>query len=155
MPLPAIVIDAGWNIVGGNAAAQAMVAVLPFGDTLNIVDALLNDDVDDPQFVNWEIVAQWTKLRLQTEMMREGGQGALSVLHQRLADDPRLAQIDVASFSAFGPVLTMQVRAGDQTLNMFTMMAEFSTVQDVTMSERRVELFFAADDATREFFARR
>ena len=152
MPLPAIVIDGEWNIVGGNTSAQAMVAVLPFGDTLNIVDALLNDDVDDPQFVNWETVAQWTMLRLQTEMMRDGGEGALAVLHQRLANDPRLAKSDVASFSEYGPVLSMQARVGEQVLSMFTMMAEFSTVQDVTMSERRVELFFAADDKSHAFF---
>ena len=152
MPLPGIVIDAGWNIVGGNAAAQSMISVLPFADTLNVVDAILNDDVDNPQFINWQDVAQWTKLRLQTEMMREGGRGPLASLYHNLANDPRLPHDELMSFADYGPVLTMQVRAGDSILNMFTMLAEFSTVQDVTMSERRVELFFPADEATRAFF---
>jgi hypothetical protein len=86
-------------------------------------------------------------------MMREGGHGALAALYQKLSDDPRLAHGNVATFSEFGPVLSMQARVGEHVLSMFTMMAEFSTVQDVTMSERRVELFFAADEKTREFFA--
>jgi hypothetical protein len=32
------------------------------------------------------------------------------------------------------------------------MLAEFTTAQDVGMSERRVELFFPADDVTRAYF---
>jgi len=37
---------------------------------------------------------------------------------------------------------------------MFTMMAEFTSAQDIGMSERRVELFFAADEPRRIYFER-
>ncbi len=150
-PMPAIVMDAGWNIVGGNPPAQHMMQFLPFNGSLNIVDALLNDDPDEPCFLNWTTLATWTVLRLQTEITREGGDSPLSTLYHRLATDPRLGA-DMTSFSGCGPVLTTQIRADNHILNLFTMLAEFSTVQDLNLSERRVELFFAADEATKAYF---
>lgn len=152
MPMPAIVIDAAWNIVGGNPSAFAMMDILPFSNTPCIIDSLLNDDPNDPVILNWSVVATWTLLRLQAEVAQQGRQSPVYETYQRLAHDPRLAKADMQSFSDFGPVLTTRLRVGDKELNLLTMLAEFSTVQDVTMSERRVELFFPADDITRDYF---
>ena len=151
-PMPAIVMDAGWNIVGGNAPAQYMMQFLPFHGSLNIVDALLNDDPETPCFPNWTEIATWTWLRLQTEIAREGGDSPLVPLHARLSKDARLQGVDMTSLAELGPVLTTNLRIDGQALSLFTMLAEFSTVQDLNMSERRVELFFAADEATKLFF---
>ena len=81
-----------------------------------------------------------------------GQQSQLMEIYQRLANDPRCRNADIASFSGLGPMLTMRARIHGQDLSLFTMMAEFTTAQDVAMSERRVELFFAADEPTRHFF---
>ena len=151
-PMPAIVIDAGWQIIGGNAPAMEMINFLPFNGSLCTVDALLNDDPNDPIFLNWETIATWTLMQLQSESSHAGENETLVGLHKRLASDPRLQGRTLGSFAEQGPFLTLQVRAGDQTLSMFTMLAEFTTAQDIAMSERRVELFFPADDATRDFF---
>ena len=151
-PMPAIVIDGSWNIVGGNKSAKAMMAYLPFNGSLCLVDALLNDDPNDPIFLNWSVIATWSVLRLQHENTMAGGRDDLRKSYQRLLDDSRLKPENLTSFADYGPVLTMKVRFGDQILTLFTMLAEFSTVQDITMSERRVELFFAADGATKAFF---
>lgn len=152
IPMPAIVIDAAWNIVGGNPSAMHLMQFLPIANTPCIVDSILNDDPNDPIILNWDIVATWTLLRLQAEVSQAGRQSPVFDTYQRLANDPRLKDADTASFSELGPVLTTRVKVNGQVLNMLTMLAEFSTVQDVTMSERRVELFFPADEATQAYF---
>lgn len=151
-PMPAITLDGSWNIVGGNRPAQHMIGLLPFNGSLNVVDALLNDDTRAPQFLNWTDLATWTALRLQFEAAKKGPGSPLRQCYDRLMADPRMETPQAHSFSSYGPVLTTKVRAGDITLTLFTMLAEFSTVQDVAMSDLRVELFFAADDVTRKFF---
>ncbi len=153
-PMPAIVIDAGWNIVGGNAPAQHMMKFLPMNGSLCIVDALLNDDPNNPCFLNWPVMAAWTLLRLQAEIVRAGGESPALPSYQKLARDARTQAVDMASLSGHGPILTMRLRADGHELNLLTMLAEFSTVQDITMSERRAELFFAADEATKSYFER-
>jgi transcriptional regulator with XRE-family HTH domain len=156
MPMPGIVIDADWKIVGGNAAALHMMSFLPLGNGVDeipcLIDGLLNDDPKNPVIINWSVVATWTVLRLQAELSRLGTDSILNESYRRLTADPRLKETDIASFSEFGPILTLQMRAGDNVLSFLSMIAEFSTVQDVTMSERRVELFFAADEKTRQYF---
>jgi transcriptional regulator with XRE-family HTH domain len=152
MPLPGVVIDADWNIVGGNGAAQHLMGILPMGDKPCLIDSLLNDDPDNPVILNWSVVATWTLLRLQNELARLGPDVPLQESYRKLAAHPRLKQADIASFSDYGPILTTKIKAGDHILTFLSMMAEFSTVQDVTLSERRVELFFAADEATKYYF---
>lgn len=46
----------------------------------------------------------------------------------------------------------MNARVEGQALSLFTMLAEFTSAQDIGLSSRRVELFFAADEATRRYF---
>jgi len=151
-PMPAIVMDGAWQIVGGNAPAMQMMQFLPMHGSMSVVDALLNDDPDDPVFVNWHEIAAWTLIRLQIETSRMGSEGPLMDTYRRLATDPRLAGTDPTSFSNSGPYLTLKARMQGQTLSFFTMLAEFTTAQDIAMSERRVELFFAADEATKAYF---
>ena len=151
-PMPAIVIDGDWQIVGGNKAAMYMMQLLPLKGSLCTIDALLNDDPEDPVFLNWDVIAGWTALRLQVETARSGEEGPLMGLQKRLMADPRLTRKDLTSFSDGKPFLTLKLRTAGKTLSFFTMLAEFSTAQDITMSERRVELFFAADAETKAYF---
>ena len=46
----------------------------------------------------------------------------------------------------------MNAQIEDYELSLFIMLAEFTTAQDVAMSERRVELFFPANEQTRQYF---
>lgn len=154
-PMPAILIDEAWKIVGGNEPALSMIKLLPFHGSNCIVDALLNDDSSAPKFLNWDTIAVWTLLRLQSEAAKAGPDSEVDKLYQRFSNHPRLREVNQTSFSEFGPVLTMECCADNTELSLFTMIAEFSTVQDVTMSERRVELFFPADEITRAYFTSR
>lgn len=156
-PMPAIVIDAAWNIIGGNQGAQHLMGFLPLGVSLTgesagLADAILNDDPTNPVILNWMEVATWSLLRLQAETSKLGPKSPAYETYKRLASDPRLKQADMISFSDRGPILTTKIKAGEHVLTLLTMLAEFSTVQDVTMSERRVELFFPADEVTKAYF---
>ena len=151
-PMPSIAVDAGWNIVGGNATAQKMMQHLPFKGSLNIVDAMLNDNPDEPVFINWREIAAWTLTRFQIELARMGGEGPLLDVYKRLANDPRAKGLDAQSFAGRGPILTLNMRIEGHDLSLFTMLADFTTAQDVAMSERRVELFFPADAKTKAYF---
>lgn len=151
-PMPAIILDGSWTIVGGNSSAQHMMQFMPFGGSLCVVDALLNDDPKNPCFLDWPVIAVWTLLRLQSEISREGPESPLMKLYHRLANDARVGESELASFTNYGPVLTLKVKADGQVLTLFTMLAEFSTAQDLTLSQRKVELFFAADEVTRKYF---
>jgi len=152
-PYPALIIDEGWNMVGANQAALQMVSLFNFNGSASLVDALLNDDPEDPVIVNWTVIAGWTLLRLQNEISRDGENEALRYHFNRLSADPRLRDLGAQSFADTGPVLNLQIKVAGQVLTFFTMLAEFSTVQDVSMSERRVELFFPGDEITRSFIA--
>lgn len=151
-PFPAVVIDGDWQIVGGNAPAMNLMQFLPFQGSMCVVDALLNDSVENPIFLNWDVIAAWTLTRLQLETSRQGQNGKLADIYKRLAHDPRCLEADAAYFFGNEPYLTMKARINGHDLSLFTMLAEFTTAQDVAMSERRVELFFAADKKTQEYF---
>jgi len=151
-PLPAIVIDGDWQIVGGNSPAMKLMHFFPFKGSMCIVDALLNDDPNDPVFLNWDIIAAWTLTRLQLEVARLGYESPLSDIYKRLSQDPRCINESSTNFSAHKPYLTMQTRIDGHDLSLFTMLAEFTSAQDIALSERRVELFFAANEPTRLYF---
>ncbi|AGI68921.1 putative XRE family helix-turn-helix protein [Octadecabacter antarcticus 307] len=151
-PMPAIIINSAWQIVGGNTSAMHLMQFLPMHGSMSVVDALINDDPETPIFLNWDEIAAWTLLRLQVESVRTGRQGPLMEVYNRLIADPRLANKDLASFSDSGPYLTLQARVGEHTLSLFTMLAEFTTAQDINMSERRVELFFPENAETEAYF---
>ena len=153
-PFPAIIIDGDWQIIGGNVPAMHMMQFLPMNGSSSVVDALLNDDPNSPVFLNWDVIAAWTLTRLQLEASRLGSTGALAQTCKKMADDPRCASINATSFSAREPYLTMNVRVDGHDLSFFTMLAEFTTAQDVAMSERRVELFFPANETTQFYFER-
>ena len=150
-PFPAIVIDEDWQIVGGNVPAMRMMQFLPFNGSRCVVDALLNDDIQTPIFTNWDVIAAWSLTRLQLETSRLGYDGPLTEVYNRLLRDPRSDGLNT-SFQGAEPFLTMNVRVDGHVLSLFTMLAEFTSAQDIGLSARRVELFFAADDATRRYF---
>ncbi len=151
-PYPAIIIDGNWQIIGGNPPAAHLMQFLPLGGSVSVIDALLNDDPKNPVFLNWDVIAAWTLSRLQVESARLGPDADLVRIYNKLAHDPRCAHLAQTSFSANAPYLTMQARIDSHDLSLFTMLAEFTTALDVSMSERRVELFFPADDVTRAYF---
>ncbi len=50
------------------------------------------------------------------------------------------------------PVLPLELDINGLELSMFTVISTFGTPQDITTDELRVEAFYPADEATRQFF---
>ena len=90
--------------------------------------------------------------RLQLETSRLGPTAALMEFYSKLANNPRCGGLNQTIDAQKRPYLTMKARLEGRDLSLFTMLVEFTTAQDIAMSERRVELFFPADDMTRDYF---
>ena len=50
------------------------------------------------------------------------------------------------------PVMPLELDINGLQLSLFTVMSTFGTPQDITTDELRIEAFYPADDATRNFF---
>jgi len=75
--------------------------------------------------------------------------GSSSVVDALLNDDP-----NSPVFLNWDVIAAWTLTRLHHDLSFFTMLAEFTTAQDVAMSERRVELFFPANETTQFYFER-
>lgn len=155
-PMPALVIDAQWNLLRLNQGGQwllsalmpdnaAPTAMLP----INLLDLLAH-----PQGLTQHITN-----------LPEVGPGFLARLRQEAAMQPAIApQVDAFAHllrdrlgpgglqgrdaPPQSPVLTTRYATRHGELAFFSMFTTFGTPQDITLASLRVEHLFAADEAT-------
>jgi hypothetical protein len=48
--------------------------------------------------------------------------------------------------------IAMRIQVKEVELRLFSMFAQFGSVQEISLGDARVELFFPQDDISREFF---
>ena len=98
-------------------------------------------------------LVQW----IQREAMSDGpGREATSLLEELVAPPVLKAATQAPNLDTRAlPFLTMMLRKGDVSLNLFTSITTMGTPHDVTLHELRVEHFFPADDATAAWFKSR
>lgn len=156
-PMPALVIDAEWNVVNLNRGAKWLAAILMpglaalAGDTpLNILDLLVHPEGFTSRMVN----------------LHETGPVFLAQLRSEVAAHPALApkaeafeallrirvgrqRPHAGGTQAASPVLTSRYATEHGELAFFSMFTTLGTPQDITLASLRVEHMFAADDATR------
>ncbi|MET0334161.1 MAG: helix-turn-helix domain-containing protein [Rhizobacter sp.] len=87
----------------------------------------------------------------------------LGALHRRDAEDEATLALAEAAWSQLpalaraevppSPMLGLQLRRGDLSLNLFTTIATLGTPLDVTLQEIRVETLFPSDAASRQLLA--
>ncbi|NUW32881.1 helix-turn-helix transcriptional regulator [Nonomuraea sp. SMC257] len=157
-PYPALVVDAGWNLVAANAAAGMFMEGVPaelLREPVNVMRLSLHPDAMGGRLVNIAEVRAYllNQLRRQAEA---SGHGALAELHDELASYTYPGvELNVAHVP--GPadiLLPLRVRHGDGILSMFTTIATFGTPMDVTVSELAIETFWPGDEETAAFFGR-
>lgn len=156
-PMPALLLDAHWNVLRMNrGAAWLAVTLMPWAaelppDTpMNMLDLLAHPQGFTPHIVN----------------LHEVGPALLAHVRAEAAANPALApKADAltASWSArlgsaatsvgwsppVAPVLSTRFATPHGELAFFSMFTTFGTPQDITLASLRVEHMFAADDATR------
>lgn len=159
-PMPAMVMDAAWNVLQMNRGAQWMaltlmpwIAHLPQDQPINMLDAMLHPEGMTRHMTNLEEVApaMLAHLRDDASVAPE-----LVTRVELLAAQiqKRLGKRTLTPWPRqMAPVLTTRFSTAHGELAFFSMFSTFGTPQDITLASLRVEHLFAADDATREVIA--
>lgn len=159
-PMPAMVMDAAWNVLQMNRGAQWMaltlmpwIAHLPQDQPINMLDAMLHPEGMTRHMTNLEEVApaMLAHLRDDASVAPE-----LVTRVELLAAQiqKRLGKRTLTPWPRqMAPVLTTRFSTPHGELAFFSMFSTFGTPQDITLASLRVEHLFAADDATRAVIA--
>lgn len=157
-PLPAIIIDSGWNLVHMNRGAKwLMTTLVPWTAELiasgpggNMLDLLVHPQGLANHIVNLEEVGPAFLAQLRDEAAVQPALIARvhtveNVLHTRIG--PKALNVQWSQTSS--PVLTTRYASPFGELSFFSMFTTFGSPQNITLASLRVEHMFAADDATR------
>jgi transcriptional regulator with XRE-family HTH domain len=160
-PYPAFVVDRRWKLLRANRAAQVLVGFLTDSPEwkpdparpINLADALVAPDLLRRWIVNWREVALYFLRSVRADALADGSGETAALLERLLAypEVPGLWETPPLEH-AEEPVVTMQFRKAETSLNLFTTIATLGTARDVTAQEIRIECFFPADTATAETF---
>ncbi len=154
-PMPALVIDAHWNVLHLNSGARwlaatlmPMIVDLPAGTPLNMLDLLAHPEGFAKQISNLIEVgpALLAHLRMEASALPALSpkvEAFSALLRARLGK-----QLDTQSQPNM-PVLTTRFATAHGELAFFSMFTTFGTPQDITLASLRVEHMFAADEVTR------
>jgi transcriptional regulator with XRE-family HTH domain len=160
-PNPALVVDRHWNLVMGNEALRRLMgAFLPpealASGEANVLRLLFHPGGMRPYVANWEEFAEHVLERVQREALGGVPDDDLQALIDEVLALPGVPahwhRPDLERPPA--PLLTMQLRKGDVSLRLFSMITSFGTAQDVTLQELRIEAFYPADPASEAALAR-
>jgi len=155
-PMPAMVMDAAWNVLQMNCGAQWLattlmpwVADLPAGAPINMIDAMLHPEGMTRHITNLEEVAPalLAHMRDDASVVPEI-RPRVEQLAQQMQQ--RLGKRVLATWPRqMAPVLTTRFATPHGELAFFSMFSTFGTPQDITLASLRVEHVFPADEATR------
>ncbi len=160
-PYPALVLDRHWNVLMKNLAADQFLSSLISQETLNtfiseygqlnLAILSLHPHGIRPYVSNWEAVGPLLFQRLKKEAASHQDPilGKLIGELEGYFDEQDLMSAYVADML---PVLPLQMRLGDQTLELCSVISTFGTAQDITANELKIETFYPANDASRRYF---
>ncbi len=153
-PLPAVLMDRGWNLLGANEGARrlfaALVAPAPPPEGGNVLRLFLEPGPVRDAVANWDDLAP----ALLERARREAVGGVLDLetaelvreLHAR--DDVAATLTSPRSIAPLAPVIDVELEVDGRRLRFFSVVSTIGTPVDVTAQELRVEAFFPADEAT-------
>lgn len=152
-PYPGVVLDRGWNVVLANAAAKALVSLLPPAltqPTLNVFRAGLHPDGLAAITQN---LHDWGRylLRQLARLAAEGTDAACAALEREVLAYPNVQALRAAAWQEdAAPTLLVPcvLDLPHGRVSMFTTLTTFGTPRDVTLEELCVELFYPSDDAS-------
>lgn len=145
MPFPALICDRHWNLVDANPAAGTLLGPLLADGERNIIRVIAGTAAARAAIANWEEVVAELACRLRLEVARSGGDPALAAL---LALLEKAAPARPAGDATGRPFVAVEMRRGEATLSLMSMLAEFGTPRDISIADLRIELFFPADQAS-------
>ncbi|RZQ63992.1 helix-turn-helix transcriptional regulator [Amycolatopsis suaedae] len=150
-PLPAVVVDRGWNLVDRNAGTDLLldgVAAELLEPPVNVLRLTLHPGGMAPRIAN---LGQW-RAHLLGRLRREvaaSADGELAELLTELRGYPCADEVpDVEVPDPSHILVPLRIRHGGAELAFLGTVATFGTPLDVTLAELSIESFFPADAAT-------
>lgn len=152
MPYPAIVLNQAWDIVKTNDSASRLLSELGLSEHGNLLEAIIREDPENSKILNFRQTATVILLRLRHEISMLGGPDYLHALERRLKDHLFKDEKSI-DFPEDEIVLSTKFQLSNHALSFFSIIAQLGAVQDVVVSEFKVELMFPADEKTKEYYA--
>lgn len=150
LPYPALVFNPDWDIVNANSAAQNLLTHFNYQGN-NFIEFLIQDHLQKKLIVNWLETAENLLQRIHQESLVKGISPKIAQLEKHLTH--QLATYPQPKPSIKNPIiLSIQVQIDQQILSFFSVLAQLSSVQDLTLSDYHIELMFPADAATTAFY---
>jgi len=152
-PFPAVVIDAGWDLVAANDAVALLTegaAPALLEPPVNVLRLSLHPEGMASRIVN---LAEWRAhlLHRLNHDIESTGDSALIGLRDELAAYPSPQPAGRPDTRAI--LVPLRVRARGTVLSLFSTTTVFGTPRDVTLAELAIELFYPADSPTATFLS--
>jgi transcriptional regulator with XRE-family HTH domain len=158
-PWPALVLDAHWNLIDLNAGARRLASLLAGSTAIpssgsarapfNMLDALAAPEGLSCRITNLREVGPALVARLRREARGLPGLAQRArAIEDRVTARLGSASLRKAEDTLRTPMLTTRFDTPLGPLGFFSMFTTFGTPQDITLASLRVELLFAADEAT-------
>ncbi|WP_421686308.1 helix-turn-helix domain-containing protein [Tritonibacter scottomollicae] len=144
-PYPAMALDRHWRVLALNAPLQRLMGPVGLGVEDSLLEALLHNDSLRSNIVNLAEVERLILQRLRSELSHFGRDDVIERHMQCLRN--RGAQ--ATDGAPTPPMIPTRYRIAGQVLSFFSAMSQFGTVEDIALSELRIECMFPADEATR------
>lgn len=149
-PLPALVVDRGWDLVAANETLYSLLGgVAPhlLEPPVNVILLSLDPEGLAPRIANLD---QWRE-HLLRRLWREHELSLdeqLAQLLRDLGEDPGTPSVDLVPPPP-DLLVPLRLRRGDDTLSLISTTTVFGTPREVTLSELAIETFHPADEHTR------
>ncbi|OYT72304.1 MAG: transcriptional regulator [Chloracidobacterium sp. CP2_5A] len=166
-PMPAMVLDAQWNLIGLNRGAAWLAATLlpwapqladgmPISQPVNMLDLFIHPEGLVNAVANVDEIGMQLLEQLRQEASAEPAiqpkvEALADLLRARIGGDRRKGGNQLPSAS---PALITRYTTRYGPLAFFMTFTTFGRPQDITLASLRVEHLFAADEATRATLAR-
>jgi transcriptional regulator with XRE-family HTH domain len=156
-PMPALLMDAQWNLLRLNQGARWLAltllpwaAAVPEGTPMNMLDLLAHPEGFMHRILNLHEVGPTLLDHLRGDVAAQPALAPrVEAVAQRLQQRLGPAVPHPARPHPGAPVLTTRFDTVHGELAFFSMFTTFGTPQDITLASLRVEHMFAADESTR------
>ena len=150
MPYPAIVLNQSWDVIKANDSALTLLADLGYSEHSNLLEALIADNAKTTKIINWDEVIFELLMRLKQEINILGSPPRLQEYVNQLSHCVKVTELTKNQTEQI--VLPTKIKLDDKELAFFSIVSQLSNIQDITVSEYRVELMFPADEITKDYY---
>jgi transcriptional regulator with XRE-family HTH domain len=159
-PVPALVVDRGWNLVTANRSAGMLLAgATPalLEPPVNVIRLALHPEGAAPRIRNLPELREALLARLEHEIALTGAPELIALVDEvrryPVAERPRTGRGRPAPI-ARSVAVPLELEVGDDVLAFYSTTTVFGTPVDITLSELAIESFFPADAATAAYLRR-